>query len=104
MSDITLSDELVDKIAEKTAIILKNDKEFMPSFCASILENNNMPINNPSMNMLTTDDVIKQSGLGIQVIRRHIHKGLLIGTKIGKRYFFSQENINNYLNTNKKND
>lgn len=101
MGDLILSDNLIKKIAKETATILKNDKAFDPSVYAAALENGSIPKNIPSQTMLTTDDVIAQSGLSIQIIRRHIHKGLLKGNKIGKRYFFTQQNINEYLNTNK---
>jgi hypothetical protein len=104
MGDIILTDSLVKKIAKETAQTLKSDKNFIDSVCAIALKNGSVETNKSKQKMLTTDDIIEISGFERQVILRHIRKGLLQGNKIGKRFLFTQENVNNYLKSNKDNE
>lgn len=83
MSDLILTEEAINKIAGRTAEILKADGRF--------------PKEEKQDEILNIQQIEKLYGIKDQTIRNHIKKGLLIGKKIGKRHYFTKEQVDNYL-------
>tara|TARA_R110002020_G_C16311651_1_gene773905 strand:- start:5032 stop:5286 length:255 start_codon:yes stop_codon:yes gene_type:complete len=79
-------------------IIITASEEFIDAVAERVLQKSNPDYAN-KIKTYTVADVAAIVGKTAQTIRAHIDKDYLKGTKVGKSYFFTQKQLDNYVNT-----
>ncbi|MBC7845756.1 MAG: helix-turn-helix domain-containing protein [Flavobacterium sp.] len=83
---LKLSPENLDVIAEKVAFIQNKKKK----------EESNPPPNQERQ--YTVNEVAKMARVTVQTIYVHRREGLIIGTRVGRCWLFSETNYKKYIN------